>query len=96
MHDQKKANALHQTTWLCTRLLGFAPDYWALHPTTGICTRRLGFAPDHCAFHPKTRLCTLQLGFHPNTLFLTQAPKSKHGSDQCTLIGYFPLNPRPL
>ena len=26
--------ALHPTSGLWTRLLGFVPDYWALHPTT--------------------------------------------------------------
>ena len=38
--------ALHSTTGLCTRLLGFAPDYWALQPTTGLCSRLLGSAAD--------------------------------------------------
>ena len=33
---KSKYLALHPTTGLCTRLLGFAPDYWALHPTTGL------------------------------------------------------------
>ena len=47
--------AKNQDTGLCTRLLGFAPDYWVftrllgLHPTTGL-------APDDWAFHPTTAL----------------------------------------
>ena len=40
-----------------TRLLGFAPDYWALHPTTAF------FSPDYWAFHPTTGLFTRLLGF---------------------------------
>ena len=48
-----------------TRLLGFAPDYWALHPITGLFTRLLGFSRDYCAFHPTTGLCTRLLGFAP-------------------------------
>ena len=65
VHDKKKSQhtspdywALHPTTGLCPRLLGFDPDYWALHPTTGLCARLLGFAPDDWALHPMTGLCT--------------------------------------
>ena len=42
----KSDRAWHPTTGLCTRLLGFAPNYWALHPTTGLCTQLLGFPPN--------------------------------------------------
>ena len=45
--DRKKAHILAPTTGLCSRLLGFAPDYWALHPTTELCPRLLGFALDY-------------------------------------------------
>ena len=68
-----------------TRLLGFAPDYWALHPTTGLCTRPLGFhpttglctrllgfAPDYWALHPTTWLLPEYLGLHPTTGLCTQ------------------------
>ena len=81
-----------------------SPDYWALHPTTGLgnrpttgrCTRMHGFAPDCKALQPTTGLCPRRLGFHPNTRILTQIPKSSHSTDQCTLIGHFPLDPGPL
>ena len=36
-----------------TRLLGFAPDYWAFYPTTEL-------------FYPATGLCNQLLGFIPN------------------------------
>ena len=55
--------ALHPTTGLLTRLLGFALDYWALHPTTGLFTRRLSFSPEDWALHPTTGLCIRLLGF---------------------------------
>ena len=42
--------ALHPTTGLFTRLLGFSPGDRALRPTIGLCIRRLGFAPDDWAF----------------------------------------------
>ena len=57
---------MHPSTELFTRLLGFAPDYWAFHPTTGLCTRRLGFSPDYWAFQPTTGLCIQLLGFSPD------------------------------
>ena len=80
--------ALHPTTGLCTRLLGFAPeswalhptagllpDYWDLHPTTGLFIQLLGFEPEYWV---SIRI----LGFYPNTWLLpeyrglTQIPKS--------------------
>ena len=56
---------MHPTTGLCTRLLGFSPDYWAFHPTTGLFTRLLCFSPDCCTSHPKTGLFTRRLGCSP-------------------------------
>ena len=46
----RESRALHLSTGVCTRLVGFAPDDWPLHPT-------LGFAPE------TTRLCTQLLCF---------------------------------
>ena len=88
---------MHPTTGIFTRLLGFAPDYWAFHPTTGLCTRRLGFAPDYWTSPdywalyptPTTGLSSEYRVFDPN-------PKSPHSSDQRTFMGHFPLNPGPL
>ena len=47
--DKFESTLQHPTTEPSTRLLGFAPDYWALHPTTGLRIRLLGFAPDYWA-----------------------------------------------
>ena len=44
---KRTASTLHPSTGCFTRLLGFAPDYWALHPTSGLCIRLLGFAFDY-------------------------------------------------
>ena len=79
----------HPTAGLLTRLLGFAPNYWAFHPTTGLCTRLLGFAPDCWALHTTT-------GLSSECRFFDPTPKSPHSTDQRTFMCHFPLNPGPL